>query len=140
MNIPIRWTLSAIICNYIATQACLYWAFVIKDYLYIKVICHLMKLFERESFPPTSIHPVYSFAPTLLPGKIIRLPFLINFGEGSAFRTPLKRGITAKNTAISPNFLVWKFCGKKQFPHSFGQIARNYVETVSFHKISTPGN
>ena len=23
---------------------------------------------------------------------------------------------TAKNTAISPNFLVWKFCGKSQFP------------------------
>ena len=31
--------------------------------------------------------------------------------------------ITAKNTAISPNFLVWKFCGNAQFPHSFGRIA-----------------
>ena len=31
--------------------------------------------------------------------------------------------ITAKNTAISPNFLVWKFCGNTQFPHSFGRIA-----------------
>ena len=40
-----------------------------------------------------------------------------------------------KNTVISPNFLVWKFCGKAQFPHSFG---RNYAETVPFHKISTP--
>ena len=30
---------------------------------------------------------------------------------------------TAKNTVISPNFLVWKFCGEAQFPHSFGQIA-----------------
>ena len=30
---------------------------------------------------------------------------------------------TAKNTVISPTFLVWKFCGKAQFPHSFG---RNY--------------
>ena len=29
---------------------------------------------------------------------------------------------TAKNTVISPNFLVWKFCGKAQFLHSFGQI------------------
>ena len=28
---------------------------------------------------------------------------------------------TAKNTVISPNFLVWKFCGKAQFPHSFGR-------------------
>ena len=24
---------------------------------------------------------------------------------------------TAKNPVISPNFLVWKFCGKAQFPH-----------------------
>ena len=26
---------------------------------------------------------------------------------------------TAKNTVISRNFLVWKFCGKKQCPQSF---------------------
>ena len=24
---------------------------------------------------------------------------------------------TAKNIVVSPNFLVWKFCGKAQFPH-----------------------
>ena len=30
---------------------------------------------------------------------------------------------TAKNTVISPNFLVWNICGKAQFPHSFGRIA-----------------
>ena len=46
----------------------------------------------------------------------------------------------AKNIVISPNFLVWKFCGKEQFPHSFGRFARNYTETVPFHKISTPRN
>ena len=39
-------------------------------------------------------------------------------------------GNTAKNTVISPNFLVCKFCGKAQFLHSFGRIARNYAETV----------
>ena len=33
-----------------------------------------------------------------------------------------------------------KFSGKAQFSHSFGRIARNYAETVPFHKISTPGN
>ena len=33
---------------------------------------------------------------------------------------------TAKNPVISPNFMVWKFCGKAQFPHSFGRIARNF--------------
>ena len=47
---------------------------------------------------------------------------------------------TSKNTVISPNFLVWKFCGKAQFPHSFGQIAQNCAETVPFHKICIPGN
>ena len=51
----------------------------------------------------------------------------------------LKRS-TAQNTLISPNFLVWKFGGKAQFPLSFGGIARNYAETVLFHNISTPGN
>ena len=47
---------------------------------------------------------------------------------------------TAKNIVISPNFLVWKFCGKEQFPHSFGRFPRNYAETVPFHKVPTPGN
>ena len=42
----------------------------------------------------------------------------------------------AKNTVISPNFLVWKFCGKAQFPHSFGRFAQNLQETVPFHKIT----
>ena len=28
------------------------------------------------------------------------------------------------------NFLVRKFCGKAQFPHSFERMAQNYVETV----------
>ena len=56
--------------------------------------------------------------------------------------TPLSRNncSTAKNTVISPDFLVWKFCRKAQFPHSFGRIARNYMEIVPFRKISTPGN
>ena len=27
---------------------------------------------------------------------------------------------TAKSTVISPNFPVWKLCGKAQCPHSFG--------------------
>ena len=45
-----------------------------------------------------------------------------------------------KNTVISHNFLVWKFCGKAQFPQSFARIARNYAETVPFHKIYAPRN
>ena len=47
---------------------------------------------------------------------------------------------TAKSTVISPDFLVWRFCGKAQFPHSFGRFARSYVVTVPYCKISTPGN
>ena len=35
---------------------------------------------------------------------------------------------------------MWKFCGKEQFPHSFGWSAQNYAETAPFHIISTPGN
>ena len=38
------------------------------------------------------------------------------------FEWPLRyMTITAKNTVISPNFQVWKFCGKEQFSHSFGE-------------------
>ena len=36
--------------------------------------------------------------------------------------------------------MVWKFCGKAHFPHSFGLTAQSYVETEPFHKIPTPGN
>ena len=45
-----------------------------------------------------------------------------------------------KNIVISPNILVWKFCGKLQFPHSFGRFTQNYAKTEPFHKISTPGS
>ena len=31
--------------------------------------------------------------------------------------------IIAKTPVISPNFLVWKFCGKAQIPHSCGNCA-----------------
>ena len=34
--------------------------------------------------------------------------------------------ITLKNTVISPNFLVWNFFGKAEFPHSFGRFAPSY--------------
>ena len=42
---------------------------------------------------------------------------------------------TAKNTVISPNFLVWKFCGKAQFPHSYGRpkLCRNCAFPQNFH-------
>ena len=40
--------------------------------------------------------------------------------------------ITAKNTVISPDFLVWEFCGKAQFLHSFGRFAPNYGKLCTF--------
>ena len=33
--------------------------------------------------------------------------------------------ITAKNTVTSPNFLVWKFCAKAQFPHRKLRLSTN---------------
>ena len=49
---------------------------------------------------------------------------------------------TVKNTAISPNFLVWKFCGKAQFPHSFGQFWKMQLHpkkpSASASKIENP--
>ena len=54
--------------------------------------------------------------------------------------TFLDISIEPKNTAVSPNFLVWEFCGKAQFPHSFVWFTRNYAKTAPFHKIATPGN
>ena len=33
---------------------------------------------------------------------------------------------TTWNTVLSPNFLVWTFCGKTHFTHSFGQFSQNY--------------
>ena len=38
---------------------------------------------------------------------------------------------TAKSPVISPNFLVWKICGKAQFPYSYG-IFRS--ETLLFKR------
>ena len=34
----------------------------------------------------------------------------------------LTRDLTAKNTVILTDFLVWKFCRKAQFPHGFGRF------------------
>ena len=42
---------------------------------------------------------------------------------------------TAKNTVISPNFLVWKYCGKVQSPHSFGRIACAFSQNLHIRKL-----
>ena len=43
--------------------------------------------------------------------------------------------ITAQNTEISPNFLVWKFCGKVQSPQSFGRFPRNFPQNFHTRKL-----
>ena len=40
---------------------------------------------------------------------------------------------TAKNTVISPDFPVWRFCGKAKFPHSFGRTTQNFTFPQNFH-------
>ena len=39
---------------------------------------------------------------------------------------------TVKNTVISPDFLAWKFCGKAQFPHSFGRLRYFFAKLYSW--------
>ena len=68
------------------------------------------------------------------------IPCLLSLSTKLHMRTHPHCIALRKNTAISPDFLVWKFCGKAQFPHSFGRFALNYEETVPFRKISTPEN
>ena len=45
------------------------------------------------------------------------LPYLRYFFENTPLRCPVIN--TAYNTVILPSFMVWKFCGKSLFPHSF---------------------
>ena len=42
---------------------------------------------------------------------------------------------TAKNTIISRNFLVWKFCEKTQFSHSFGRNCA-FAQNLDIWKLS----
>ena len=54
----------------------------------------------------------------------------------------VKKIPTASNIVMSPHFLVWKFCGKAQFPPSFGLFTPNYnIDKVSIvyvinHRLS----
>ena len=57
------------------------------------------------------------------------------FNEKSKYPKTDRANITAKNTIVSPDYVVWKFCGKTQFPHSFGRFALNYAEAVPFRKL-----
>ena len=43
--------------------------------------------------------------------------------------------VTVKNIVISPNFLVWKFCEKAQFPDSFGRFAVDTIQRFKKEKL-----
>ena len=42
---------------------------------------------------------------------------LIIASENKSLFLKIFQSFTANNTAVSPNFLMWKFCGKVQNPH-----------------------
>ena len=44
--------------------------------------------------------------------------------------------ITTKNTEISPNFLLWKFCGKAHFPYSFRRFLIGFISSYHILIIS----
>ena len=62
-----------------------------------------------------------------------------NYGMSSEF-CPFRSVRLRKIQHFYLIFWCGKFYGKVQFPQSFGRFARNYAETVPFHKFSTPGN
>ena len=45
--------------------------------------------------------------------------------------------VTAKNTVILPNFMLWKFYRKAQFPHSFGRFA-NHISVTAKNTLISP--
>ena len=73
---------------------CKFWKFVVnsEETRYLWNISILVKLQTSTSSKVVGLY-------------LRRRPFLIRF-QASSFSN------TAKNTVISPNFLVWKFCGK----------------------------
>ena len=112
---------------------------------FIFILFRVLFNFHQYFLLPSSIF--------LLPFNILLLPFsfcltsfvLLRFTSPLYLFFPviLKYFPTAsqqKIPVISPNFLVWTFCGRAQFPHSCGRIPRNYAETMPFHKISTSEN
>ena len=71
------------------------------------------KIFQRN---------IFSFLETCM--AFIRLNFkrCISYVISGSKATLLDQAISAKNTVISPNLLLWKFCGKAQLPQSLGKL------------------
>ena len=94
----------------------------------VKTCNIIKKKLQHKCFPVNSAKFLRMFL------EHIRWPLLM-FSEG------IERGYwpeIGSNHCVKyrnfTNFLVWKFCGKTQFPHSFGQFARNYAEIPpNFH-------
>ena len=135
-------------CNFIATQtkeiykiiiALLKLYLIIQVFLWVFWAAHLLSTSEL-----VSIHWVWlmEFSFGLFQNSVA--PFVKIYFDRFIKLLLLLRETkilgTAKYPVISPNFLVWKICGKAQFWHSSGRFARNYAETVPFRKMSTPEN
>ena len=91
---------------------------------YIRHICTDLTLLIYRMF---TWDPKWNFVP---PWKIIYHFFIFWLAIFVFIKNCMRRcfisndfisGDTVWNTVISSNFLVWKFCGKTQFPHSFGR-------------------
>ena len=91
---------------------------------------------------------IFLYDVSLLPSKALILyktPYNLLFFYRIINSKLLEKKISmldpAKNRVISPNFLVWKFCGKAQFPHSFGELPETmrklYLSTKFPHQEIT---
>ena len=60
-----------------------------------------------------------------------------NFFKSCVREKAISSVLTAQNIEVSPNFLLFKFCGSTDFLQSIGWITQKSAEIVRFHKIST---
>ena len=69
-----------------------------------------------------SLRNIFSFLEICM--AFIRLNFklCISYVISCSKATLLAQAISAQNTVISPNLLLWKFCGKAQLPQSLGKL------------------
>ena len=66
--------------------------------------------------------------------NVYMLTLMLNFCRNNEKKKNCKHSQKYRNFT---NFLVWKFCRKAQFWHSFGKIAQNYAETFFPQNIRT---
>ena len=118
-------------------------AFSIEHFWWLLLLIGMFVLIELTHFNLMfHFHTPINLSSIMTWQRVIRMLSLVQINIHQIYSLCIRccKPYTAKIAVILPNFLVWKFCGKAEFPHSFGPFARNYAETVPFHKFSTPGN